>query len=89
MVGPGALHPVAAVLEAAPEIAAAHHDAHLDTTVYTLLDHVAHAADHVEVQAPAGPAGQRLAAQLQKNPLVLRFAHTVISFEGIMESSLF
>lgn len=72
--------PVAAVLDAAPEVAAAHHDADLHATGYALLDYVAHTTDHVEVQATAGLSGQRLAAQFQKDPLILRFTHTFNPF---------
>jgi len=76
MVGPGTLHPVAAVLQATPEITAADHNAYLDAQIHTLFDHVAYAADHVEIQPAACLPCQSLAADLQKHPPVLRFAHS-------------
>ena len=76
LVGAGALHPVAAVLEAAPEVAAAHDDADLHAGLGTLLDDVADAADDVEVQPPVLVPGQGLAADLQEHAPIFDVAHT-------------
>ena len=76
VVGPGALHlAAAAVLGAAPEVAAAHHQAHLDAHVQALLNDIADAADHLEIQAGALTAGQSLAADLQQDAFINRFCH--------------
>ena len=74
-IGADPLHLVAAVLQAPPEIAAAHDHAHLDAQGHTFFDHVAHLADHMEIQAPGRLARQGLAADLQQNPLINRFCH--------------
>ena len=71
MVGPDPLHGVAAVLHAAPEVTAAYHHAYLDPQVHAALDHVAHLADHVEVQPSGRVPRQGLAADLQQYPLIL------------------
>ena len=75
VVGAGTLHPAAAVLDAAPEVAAAHDDADLHAGLDTFLDDVAHAADYIEVEAPVLLARERLAADFQKDPLVLGLCH--------------
>lgn len=75
LVGAGALHPVAAVLDAAPEIAAADDDAHLHTGFDALLDDVADTADHIKIQAAVGVARQGLAADFQKYAAILRLVH--------------
>ena len=64
MVGTGTLHTVAAVLQAAPEIAAAHNNADLNTHGHRLLDHITHLADDVKIQAPVGSTGQSFAGDL-------------------------
>ena len=68
------MHPLA-VLQAAPEVAAAHHDAHLHTLLGAAGHHAAHLFDHVEIQAAALFAAQRLAADLQQHALVSQLAH--------------
>ena len=65
MVRPDPLHLLGAVLEAAPEVAAAHDDAHLHAQIHALFDCVADAAHHIEVVAPALVAGERFAADFQ------------------------
>ena len=65
VVSPDPLHLVAAVLQAPPEVAAADHHAYLNSHVHTALDHVAHLADHVEVQTPGRFPRQGFAADLQ------------------------
>ena len=77
MVCARALHLAAAVLDAAPEVAAADHDADLHTGRHTLLDHVAHAADDVEIQSAVRVSGQRFAADLQKDAFIFWFAHNL------------
>ena len=77
MIRPGPLHPVAAVLDAAPEVAAADNNADLHARLHTLLDHVADTADHIKIQAPVGVAGQRLAADLQQDAPVFRLVHGI------------
>ena len=52
MVRARALHLAAAVFDAAPEVAAADHDADLHAGLDALLDHVAHAADDRRNPAP-------------------------------------
>ena len=78
MVCARALHPAAAVLDAAPEVAAADHDADLHAEPDTFFDHVAHAADHIKIQPAPRLACQRLAAELQQHALIFRFAHGTI-----------
>ena len=65
MVRARALHLAAAVFDAAPEVAAADHDADLHAGLDALLDHVAHAADDREIQSPVRVARQRLSADLE------------------------
>ena len=60
-----ALHIIAAVLRATPEVAAAHDDAHLNAQLGAFLDGVCHFVDDVEVQATPFVAGQGFAADLQ------------------------
>ena len=79
MIGPGALHPVPPILDAAPEVAAAHYNPHLDASLTAFLDHIADSADHIEVQAAAGIAGQCLSADFQQDSFILRFRHSEIS----------
>ena len=80
MVGPGTLHVVAAVFDAAPEVAAADDNAHLHAQFDALLDYVTHAADDCEVQSPVGVASQRFAADFQKHALIFRLSHRKHSF---------
>ena len=76
VVGTGALHlAAAAILGAAPEVAAADDHADLNAHVQTLLDDIADIADHLKVQTAALAAGQSLAADLQQNSLIHRFCH--------------
>ena len=75
VVSPDPDHPVPAVLDSAPEVAAAHDNAHLHAQLYTALDHVAHLADHIKVQPPGRVPGQSLAADLQQHTFILRIFH--------------
>ena len=75
MVRPCALHPAAAVLDAAPEVAAAYHNTHLDAQLDAALNHIADAADHIKIQATRGLSSQGFAADLQQHPLIFRFFH--------------
>ena len=77
MVCAGALHFAGAVSHAAPEIAAADDNAHLDAHVDALLDHVAHFADHIEIQAKMFLSRQRFSADLQQDPFILGRLHSV------------
>ena len=77
VVGSGALHTVAAVFHAAPEVAAADDDADLHAGFDTLFDHVAHAANHVKVQPAVRVARQCLAADFQQHPMIFWFAHAI------------
>ena len=69
MVGAGALHFAAAVLCAAPEVAAADHNADLHAHRHTLGDRVTDAADHRKIQSGLFLPGKRLAADLQQDAL--------------------
>ena len=75
VVGPGALHGAAAVFGAPPEVSAADYQAHLNTQIQALLDDVAHAADHLEIQSGVLISRQSFAADLQQDPLVNRLCH--------------
>ena len=75
VVGPDPFHPVAAVLQPAPEVSAAYHDAHLHAQLGALLDDLAHLSDHVEVQSPGGIPRQGLAADLQQHAFILWLFH--------------
>ena len=61
VVGTRALHLAAAVLDAAPEVAAADHDADLYAQLDALPDHVAHSADDRRSPVPGArrPRGLR------------------------------
>ena len=65
MVGPGALHTRTAVLQAAPEIAAADDNTDLHARLPALLDDIADTADDVKIQPPVGIPRQGLAADFQ------------------------
>ena len=65
MVRARALHLAAAVFDAAPEVAAADHDADLYACFDALPDHVAHSADDREVQSPVRVAREGFAADLE------------------------
>ena len=80
MVGAGALHAVPAVLEAPPEVAASHHNAHLHTDGHTFLNDITYISDYIEIQPPAGLTGQSLPADLQQYPLILWLLHALSSF---------
>ena len=77
MVGSRALHAVAAVFEAPPEISAADDNADLHAFFHTLFDHVAHAADDVKVEPAVRFARQCLAADFQQYPMIFWFAHAI------------
>ncbi len=76
VVGANPLHLVAAVLQAAPEIAAAYYHAYLHIHLHTALNHIAHLADDLKVQAAGGVSRQGLAADLQKYPFEFGLLHT-------------
>ena len=76
----GTLHFVCAVLHAPPEVAAAYHQAHLDTHVHALLDHAAHIVDNIKVQTPVGFPGQGLTADFQKNSPIFDLRQITHSF---------
>ena len=65
MVCAGAFHLAAAVFDAAPEVAAANHDADLHAGLNTLPDHIAHPANDREVQSPVRIARKGFAADLE------------------------
>ena len=65
LVGAGALHVAAPVLGAAPEVAAADDQAHLDPLGHAGLDDLAHLPDEGKVDAPARLASQALSADIQ------------------------
>ena len=76
MVRTGTLHlPAAAILSAAPEVAAAYHQAYLNTHVQAFLENIANAADDLKVKTGALVAAQGLAADLQQNAFIYRFCH--------------
>ena len=75
MVGTGALHLAAGILGAAPEVAAADHQAHLNTHIQALLDDIAHLADDFKIQAGMLITSQSLAADFQQDSLINRFSH--------------
>ena len=77
MVGSRALHAVAAVFQATPEVAAADDYADLHALLHTLFDHVAHAADDVKVEPAVRFARQCLAADFQQYPMIFWFAHAI------------
>ena len=91
MVRPCALHPAAAVLDAAPEVAAAYHNTHLDAQLDAALNHIADAADHIKIQATRGLSSQGFAADLQQHPLIFRFFHVLSPLHRFasLRSSLF
>ena len=73
VVRPNALHPVAAVLQTAPEVAAAHYNADLQAVLNAPLNNVAHLTDDLEVQAAMCVAGKRFSADLQQDASVFQF----------------
>ena len=75
MVSPDTLHPIAAVLHAAPKISAAHNDGDLNALFHTLLYHIAYFSDDVKIQTTPGISGQCFAADLEQHTFILRFAH--------------
>ena len=74
MVGAAALHPAAAILGPAPEVAAAHNDAHLNALLHTALHRGADLFQNCEIQAGMFFPGQSLAADLQQDPMINSFA---------------
>ena len=70
MIGARALHFPAAVLDAAPEIAAAHYNADLHPQVDAPLKHIAHRVDHIKIQAKFFIARQCLAADFNQHPFI-------------------
>ena len=75
MVRPHTLHPVSAILHAAPEVSAAHNNGDLNSFFHALLDHIADLSDHIKVQPTPGVPGQCFAADLEQHTFILRFAH--------------
>ena len=73
VVGPRALNLAGAVLDAAPEVAAAYDDADLDAQREAFLHRLAHGAYDAEVQAGLLVARQGLAAYFYQHALVDRF----------------
>ena len=67
------LHLLGPVLQTAPEVAAADHDADLQTVVHTTADDVADLPDDVKVQAAVGFARQSLAADFQQHTVIFQF----------------
>ena len=75
VVGTDPDHLVAAVLDAAPEVAAADNDADLTALLAAFLDHVADRADHIKVQTEMLVARKGLAADLDQYALVFLCFH--------------
>ena len=71
MVGAGALHPVAAVLDAAPEVAAAYNNCDFRTQFMCLLNAAAYFLNCIHIQAKALVPAEGLAAQLEQHPAIL------------------
>ena len=71
MVGAGAFHFAAAVLDAAPEIAAAYHKPDLAADIYTALDDIAYRADDIKIQPEVPLTRERFAADLNQYPFIL------------------
>ena len=69
-VGADALDLAVAVLDAAPEVAAADHDADLGAKLYAALDLLADGRDKRKVIARFFLGGKRLAADLDENSLI-------------------
>ena len=76
VVGTGALDVALAVFHAAPEVAAADDDAHLNAHLIAAPDDVAHLGNDVEVEAEVLVARQRLTADLEQHALILELRHT-------------
>ena len=81
MVGPAALHPVAAVFQPPPEVAAAHHNAYLNTSLHTLFNDLGHLSDHVKIQSPPCVARQGLSADFQQHSAIDRLFHICHSLQ--------
>ena len=65
MIRAGAIHMVSAILRAAPEIAAADHNADLNAKRRALFHRVTHCFDHRKIQSGLFCPGERLAADFQ------------------------
>jgi hypothetical protein len=65
VVSPGALDFPFPVLEAAPEVPAAHHKANLNAKIHTFFNNGANASDDVKVKAEVFFPGQRFAADFE------------------------
>ena len=70
MVRACALDVALAVFHAAPEVAAADDDTHLNAHLVAALDDIAHLGNNVEVEAEVLVARQRLAADLEQHALI-------------------
>ena len=79
-----ALHLAGAAFDAAPEITAADHKAHLNTHIHAGLDGGCHIRDLCEIQTKAIALGrlltQRLTTDLQQDALILQFIQTESPF---------
>ena len=73
VVCPSPLYLAFPVLDAAPEVAAAYDDAHLDAHVHAALYRLADLADDAEVKSGLLLSRKRLAAYLEQNALVNGF----------------
>ena len=72
-----------AVLDAAPEIAAADDDAHLNAHLGAALDSLAYAGDKIEVEAGLFLAGKGLAAYFNKYSFIHWFRHGISPLSNI------
>ena len=71
----GALHFAAAVLNAAPEVAAADDNADLAAFLIALFDYVTYRPDHIKIQAEMLIPCKRFAADLDQHALIFRCSH--------------
>ena len=76
MVGPGALDVALAILYAAPKVAAADNDAHLNTHLHAFLNDIRHPAHNAKVQAKVLFSRQGFPADFQQHPFIFRLVHT-------------
>ena len=88
MVGTGALHTVAAVFDAAPEVSSADNNTDLYAGFHTTFDNIAYAADYVKIKTSMGITRKRFATDLQQNAAVFRLAHGKPLLFSVLLSSI-
>ena len=87
MVRAGAFHLAAAVLDAAPEIAAADHNTDLTALFVAFFNHIANRTDHVKIQSEMLIARKRFAADFIQHAFIsfcFHAPHSLLHFPRIL-----